>query len=206
MPFGGKWADDYYSEVYCPAIAKAGMIPHRADDIFAPTSVVEDIWKFTKKAKVLIADLTGKNPNVLYELGLAHAIAKPVILVTNSEEDVPFDLRAIRILKYDKNKHNWGEELKKSITQSLKEVVKNPENAIPAPFLKTTPRSEHKTLTQSDKEIIKLKQDVELIKKEMQSEPIRRRAGIAPEAAAEMIRYYIKKGCQGHLLLVEFHG
>jgi len=194
MPFTEEWSADYYSEIYCPAIEKAGMTPYRADDLFAPNNVVEDIWNFTKKAKVIIADLTGKNPNVFYELGLAHAIAKPVILVTDSEEDIPYDLRAIRILKYDKNKQNWGEELKKSITQSIKEIAENPENAIPAPFLKASEHGERRSLTETDKEIINLKQEIALVKKEVRSRPMRHssEAKIEPSQAEEMIRNYVR--------------
>ncbi len=83
MPFGG-WLDDYYDEIYVPAIETSGLRAHRADDLFRPSTIVNDIWAYTKKAKLLIADLSGKNPNVFYELGLAHALAKPAILVAES--------------------------------------------------------------------------------------------------------------------------
>jgi hypothetical protein len=73
MPFGG-WLDDYYESIYCPAIEAAGLDPQRADDLFRPGTIVTDIWDFTKRAKLLLADLTGKNANVFYELGLAHAL------------------------------------------------------------------------------------------------------------------------------------
>lgn len=96
MPFGG-WLDDYYETIYTPAINAAGLEPHRADDLFRPSTIVNDIWAYTKRAKLLLADLSGKNPNVFYELGLAHALAKPVILVAESMEEIPFDLRALRI-------------------------------------------------------------------------------------------------------------
>lgn len=169
MPFAGEWSDDYYSELYCPAISLAGLEPHRADDLFAPNNVVEDIWNYTEKSQIVLADLTGKNPNVFYELGLAHAIAKPVILITESEEDIPFDLRAIRIIKYDRNKHDWGEILKKKITQSIKEILKNPELAIPTPFLKTSKKNKGTTVTEIDKGMLEVKRDIELLKKELNS-------------------------------------
>ena len=107
MPFGG-WFDDYYSTVFVPAIEKAGLESRRADDLYRPSTIVSDIWKFTMKAKLVLADLSEKNANVFYELGLAHALAKPVILVVEPMDDVPFDLRALRVLQYDKNDPNWG--------------------------------------------------------------------------------------------------
>ena len=75
-------------------------------------SAGNDIWDYTQRAKILLADLTGKNANVFYELGLAHAAGKPVILVTGSIDDVPFDLRALRVIEYDKNAPDWGKVLK----------------------------------------------------------------------------------------------
>jgi hypothetical protein len=90
MPFGG-WLDEYYETIYCPAIEAAGLKPRRADDLFRPGTIVTDIWDYTRQAKLLLADLTGKNPNVFYELGLAHALKKPAILVAESMDDIPFD-------------------------------------------------------------------------------------------------------------------
>ena len=195
MPFSGDWSDDYYSQIYCPAITEAGLEPHRADDLFAPNNVVEDIWGYTQKAKIILADLTGKNPNVFYELGLAHAIAKPAILVTESEEDIPFDLRAIRIIKYNKNQHNWGEILKNSITKSIVEILKNPENSVPSPFLRASSAGKGSNISVSEKELIELRQDVELLKKEMQSSSLARREGrIRAHEARKIIETYVNDG------------
>lgn len=76
MPFGG-WFDDYYESIYCPAIEAAGLKPCRADDLYRPSTIVTDIWSYTQTAKLVLADLSGKNPNVFYELGLAHALPSP---------------------------------------------------------------------------------------------------------------------------------
>ena len=65
MPFGG-WFDDYYESIYKPAIEKAGLKPRRADDLYRPSTIVNDIWSCTKESKLVLADLTGKNPNVFY--------------------------------------------------------------------------------------------------------------------------------------------
>lgn len=107
MPFGG-WFDEYYESIYCPAIEAAGLKPCRADDLYRPSTIVTDIWSYTQSSKLVLADLSGKNPNVFYELGLAHALAKPAILVTEAIDDVPFDLRALRVLEYNKNQPRWG--------------------------------------------------------------------------------------------------
>jgi hypothetical protein len=73
----------------------------RADDFFSQNSVMYEVWSAITQASILVADCTGKNPNVFYEIGIAHAIGKPVILITQNQDDVPFDLRHIRYIQYD---------------------------------------------------------------------------------------------------------
>ena len=111
MPFGDPLGK-YYSSVYEPAVRKAGLNPVRADDdIFGTGKIIDQVWKGITEAKVLIAELTSRNPNVFYELGLAHALQKPVVLVSSNEEDVPFDLKHIRVIYYDIYDPFWGEKL-----------------------------------------------------------------------------------------------
>lgn len=133
MPFG-SWFDRYYKDVYFPAIKDAGYEPVRADDLFQTGSVMEQIWDQIRKAKVLLAELTGKNPNVFYELGLAHALGKPVVFVTGSIEDVPFDLRHLRVIIYEVREPEWSKKLGKNITAYLKNTRLDPSKSIPQPF------------------------------------------------------------------------
>ncbi|HEY6169451.1 MAG TPA: hypothetical protein VI454_15525 [Verrucomicrobiae bacterium] len=133
MPFG-SWYDRYYSEIYVPAIKDAGFEPVRADGLFSTGSVMEQIWEQIRKAKVLLADLTGKNPNVFYELGLSHARRKPVVFVSGDLEDVPFDLRHLRVVIYEVREPKWDEKLRKHITAYLKNAKTDPAKSIPQPF------------------------------------------------------------------------
>lgn len=133
MPFG-EWFDRYYKEIYVPAIKEAGLEPIRADELFSTGSVMEQIWEQIEKSKVLLADLSGKNPNVFYELGLAHAARKPVIFTTESIEDVPFDLRHLRVIPYEVREPEWNIRLKQNITAYLKNAKEDPEKSIPQPF------------------------------------------------------------------------
>jgi hypothetical protein len=133
MPFGG-WFDRYYKEIYMVAIKDSGFEPVRADGLFDTGSVMEQIWLQIKKAKVLLADLTGKNPNVFYELGLAHAIRKPVVFVASTIDDVPFDLRHLRVVLYEVQEPGWSDKLKRDIVAHLKGTREEPEKTIPQPF------------------------------------------------------------------------
>jgi hypothetical protein len=125
-PFG-----DYYEKVYKPAIEKAGLRAVRADaDIFGTGKIIDQIWRGIKAAKVLVAELTSRNANVLYELGLAHALQKPVVLVSSNEPDVPFDLQHIRVIYYDVNDPFWGQKLVEKVAENILSAIKNPEEAI----------------------------------------------------------------------------
>lgn len=98
MPFEEK-----LNEVY-NAIAKAlqeyGLSPLRADRIFDTRPIMISIMQKMGEAEVIIADVTDRNPNVFYELGMAHVVKDKVILITQKMEDVPFDLRHFRHITY----------------------------------------------------------------------------------------------------------
>jgi hypothetical protein len=68
-------------------------------------------------------------------LGLAHAAGKPVVIVTNSVEDIPFDLKGLRVIEYDKQNEDWGATLKEDITIAVKATLDDPYRAVPAIFL-----------------------------------------------------------------------
>ena len=78
-----------------------GLVCRKADDAFAPRVIMEDIWEQINRAGLIVADLTDKNPNVFYEVGIAHTLGKDVILIAQSEQDIPFDLGHIRCIKYE---------------------------------------------------------------------------------------------------------
>ena len=135
MPFG-TWMDIYYRDIFVPAIKDAGLEPVRADELFSTGSVIEQIWEQISRAKVLLADLTGKNANVFYELGLAHAAQKPVVFTTGSLDDVPFDLRHLRVAVCDIRDPTWGEKLKGTLSVYLKAAKAEPAKSVPQPFRK----------------------------------------------------------------------
>src|SRR5207237_4931202 len=95
----------------------------RGDEIYSKPNIMSDIWKELRKARLVVAELTGKNANVFYEIGLAHAIGKPIILLTRNEDDVPFDLKALRYRYYDVNDPFWGDNLRDSIQLMVKSVL-----------------------------------------------------------------------------------
>lgn len=155
MPFGDPF-DDYYVDIYQPAIEENGFKSKRADSLFRPSPIIKDIWEYINNSKILIADITDLNPNVMYELGLAHAIAKPVILISDSTKNVPFDLRLLRILIYNTKKPSWSIDLKTKISNSIKEIIESPTDSILQAFLSIKPKLHESE--QITSELIEIKQ------------------------------------------------
>jgi len=130
MPFAAPLGS-HYGLIYEPAIRKAGLRPVRADnDIFATGKIMDQVWSGISVAKVLVAELTSRNPNVFYELGLAHALRKPVVLISSNEDDVPFDVRHIRVIYYEVSDPFCGEKLLNKVAENILSAVKNPQEAI----------------------------------------------------------------------------
>jgi hypothetical protein len=99
MPFGQPDSDRVHA-VLRQACEQAGLRPLRGDDLFTPTDILDDIWRGITAAHCVIADISGRNPNVLYELGIAHTLAKPVLIVSRSADDIPIDLATRRVIVY----------------------------------------------------------------------------------------------------------
>lgn len=92
--------DTIYADHIRSIVRSAGFTIERADEIFGTQPIIEDIWESINSAEIIIADVTGRNPNVMYEIGMAHTVGKPVIILTQNIDDVPFDLKHHRCLVY----------------------------------------------------------------------------------------------------------
>ena len=80
-----------------------GLRCRRADDIWENAAIIQDVVALIDRSRVVVCDCTGRNPNVFYEAGIAHTLGREVILITQSEHDIPFDLRHLRYVKYLNN-------------------------------------------------------------------------------------------------------
>jgi hypothetical protein len=102
MPFSIESLNIVYEDFVRPTLDDlCHLHPERGDDVFGSNVIMDDITNSIRRARLIIADLTGRNPNVFYEVGIAHALNKQVLLMTQSIEDVPFDLRHRRALVYE---------------------------------------------------------------------------------------------------------
>jgi hypothetical protein len=102
MPYTQHWSDDVEKWIRA-VVADLGWHAVRADELFDTRDVVDGLWRAICRSEIIVADLTTRNPNVLYEIGIAHCLAKPVILTCQGPEDIPFDLANKRIVLYAAN-------------------------------------------------------------------------------------------------------
>lgn len=101
MPFDSHF-DVVYKAIQAAALA-ANMRCLRADDIWEDETIIQDVVTLINKSNIIVCDCTGRNPNVFYEAGIAHALGRHVILITQSDADIPFDLKHLRYIKYLNN-------------------------------------------------------------------------------------------------------
>jgi hypothetical protein len=118
MPFAGP-QNECYTRIIKPAVMEAGFKAIRSDDIYGTRPIIHDIWQSIWEAQIVIADVTNKNPNVNYELGLCHALGVPTIIISNTIKDVPFDYRHRRCIIYDVDAAGWEYKLHYQLKRTL---------------------------------------------------------------------------------------
>jgi hypothetical protein len=103
MPFDAGFNEVYESIRH--AADNVGLRCRRADDIWENAAIIQDVVALIDRSRIVVCDCTGRNPNVFYEVGIAHTLGREVILITQNDSDIPFDLRHLRYVHY----HNNGE-------------------------------------------------------------------------------------------------
>lgn len=136
MPF--DFAFDAVHEAIAAAIERSGLQPVRADDVFLTRAALEKILRGIGEAEVVVADVTGRNANVFYEVGIAHAVKDNVILIAQDlERDVPFDLRHIDHVIYTQDESGLI-ELASRLEEVIRSLDPEPEHS---PAESTAPQS-----------------------------------------------------------------
>ncbi|MFH1011058.1 MAG: hypothetical protein V1784_07475 [bacterium] len=99
MPLGPEF-NGMYKDLIVPALESEGFEVGRADGLLRQQGIVRSATKGITHADLIVADLTSLDQTVLYELGIAHGLLKPTVLIAQSIEDVPFDLRSYNAIVY----------------------------------------------------------------------------------------------------------
>ena len=122
-------SDKLYRHVICPVCSEAGFEPIRVDKLNRPDSITENIIEHLSLDDVVIADITGKNPNVFYEIGYRMALEKmPIILMREEGESIPFDISVIRSFEYNLNDLDSVDELKGRLVKAMKQITVDKKN------------------------------------------------------------------------------
>ncbi len=120
MPF-----DSGFNNVYATirqATVDAGLNCLRADDFWEATAIMQDVVSLIDRSRVVVCDCSGRNSNVFYEIGIAHTLGREVILLTQSQDDIPFDLRHLRCIRYLNNAQG-RRQLKAALSARLSELT-----------------------------------------------------------------------------------
>jgi hypothetical protein len=141
MPFGNPDLDsaqfDKLNSIYSDWIkntienidlssSKEKIICYRANEEFHSGEIISHIIENLINSDLVIADLTGKNPNVFYELGVRHAVKNNTILISEEINDIPFDLRHLRTISY-KYTPDKMLKFKKELEETVKTIFSQPE-------------------------------------------------------------------------------
>jgi len=141
MPFAAEF-QTVFDKLIVPALEECGYNVKRADSDLDQQNVLKDVVRGIANADLVIAELTSRNPNVLYELGLSHALRKNTVLITQSIDEIPFDLRAYRVIRYS-TQFDEADELRKEL-QAIGEAHLGGEIEFGSPIIDFLPDQESK--------------------------------------------------------------
>jgi len=125
-------SDQVFDHIIKKAAKECNYKAIRADKLHNPGIITQQILQHLKDDSLVIADLTGKNPNVFYELAVRHAINKPVIQIIEDQESIPFDVAADRTIKVNYHDMDSVEKCKNELIAQIHSVEDNPKSIVTA--------------------------------------------------------------------------
>ena len=123
MPFSEPFTR-LYEDIIKPVANEMGFRAHAVSEVYRPGIILEDIRQGIAEAKVVIVEITSDNPNVYYELGYAHGLNKPTILLADRGKRPPFDISSYRVIFYDNSIHGKSDvedQLRRHLTAILRD-------------------------------------------------------------------------------------
>lgn len=127
-------SDQILKHIITPAVGACGFEPIRADQISEPGLITTQVIQHIIEDPLVVADLTGSNPNVFYELAIRHAIRKPLVQIIEKEEKIPFDVAGMRTVPVDHRDLDSVEDAKQEIERQVKAVIKKKPDEIESPI------------------------------------------------------------------------
>jgi hypothetical protein len=123
MPFSEEFNNTYQLGI-ADAFKEAGAYCERVDEQLFTGSILDRIYNQISKCDFIIADMSGRNPNVFYEVGYAHALGKSTILLTQNADDIPFDMKHFPHIVYSKNEIK---KLKDELVRRINWFIEHPD-------------------------------------------------------------------------------
>lgn len=114
-----KRSDQILRHIIAPAVEARGYTAVRADELDKPGMITSQVIQHVVEDSLVIADLTGRNPNVFYELAIRHAIRKPIVQIISKGENIPFDVAGTRTIFVDHHDLDNVAQAKESILEQI---------------------------------------------------------------------------------------
>lgn len=114
-----KRADQLFKYIILPVCKETGFEPIRVDKLNQADSITQTIIDYLLNSELVIADITGHNPNAFYEMGYRTSTGKPIIHLKDKKEVIPFDIAGIRAFDYDLSDLDSVEEVKSRLIKTI---------------------------------------------------------------------------------------
>jgi hypothetical protein len=205
-----KRADQVLRHVIEPAVNACGFEAIRADRISEPGMITSQVIQHIVDDPLVIADLTGSNPNVFYELAIRHAIRKPLVQLIQKGEKIPFDVAGMRTIPVDHKDLDSVDEARTEIERQIRAVENKRPEEIDSPItvsielqaLKTSDNPEQRSLAEFVSAVSDLRSDIAGIEKRL-SDPHRL---IPPEFMMELMDRSMMRSKEYDFMLHELRG
>lgn len=170
-------ADQILKHVIGPAADSCGFDPIRADQISEPGLITTQVIQRIIDDPLVIADLTGSNPNVFYELAIRHAIRKPLVQIIQKNEKIPFDVAGMRTIPVDHRDLDSVQEAKGEIEKQIKSILRKKPEEIESPIsvsvelqaLRHSENPEERSLAEFVSAVADLRTDIAAVEKRLSS-------------------------------------
>jgi len=197
MPIGEEGSeirdrsDKVLEHIIKPTVEECGYEAIRADEISEPGIITSQIIQHLIDDDLVIADLTGRNPNVYYELAVRHVVKKPIVQIIQAGETIPFDVSGTRTIHVDHRDLDSVARCKQELVKQIRSVEKDPSKvdtpisvAIDLEFL----RKSENPLEKSSAEIISMLQDIRSMISYIES--VSRRSRVNPRLVEKLFMYF----------------
>ncbi len=169
-----KRSDQVFKHIIAPAVKPFGFKPIRADHISEPGIITSQVIQYVVESPLVVADLTGRNPNVFYELAIRHAIKKSLVQLIKKGEQIPFDVAGTRTIQFDIHDLDSVDEAKNELKKQIESIEKGKYEidtpisvALDLKFLKESENPEQRSLADIVEAITELRAGILSLEKKL---------------------------------------